>query len=378
MLVTSRTGTHVLKESRVHDEYQLQSVLRDHPGLLPLEDLDLVGPALVVGKETGVPSGAIDLVLVARGGELVLVEFKTGPQNPDFRAALAQVLDYGSDLWRMSLDEFERTVPLRYFASRQAVGTGHEHVRSLDDAIAMAWADDPLSEEELATFKDRLSTDLAEGSFTYVVAAQRLTDSMATTARYLNATNRRSRFFLVEVVRFTDGTDSENGEEVYEARTVLRPDPSTRSGTRGPRGDRLTRESLLEKIEDQGYSDAISELLDTAEATALIINWGTGGVSLRLPNPLGGPPASIGWIHPPGFVGWLGLTDVVLGFDPTSAAYGPLASGLDTYAGALTGLGGEPITNGGLTAFHFTPRQVSSTVSEIVQALEVLTAAVQP
>ena len=89
MLVTSRTGTQVLKESLAHNEAQLQGVLRDHPGLLPLEDLGLVGPALVVGKETGVPSGAVDLVLVARGGELVIVEFKTGQPRPEHAAQLA-------------------------------------------------------------------------------------------------------------------------------------------------------------------------------------------------------------------------------------------------------------------------------------------------
>ena len=128
MLVSSDEGSQVLRESLAHDEAQLQQLLCDHPGLLPLEDLGLVGPPLVVGKETSVPSGAIDLVLLARGGEIVLVEFKTGPQNPDFRGALAHLLDYGSDLWGMSIDDFERTVALRYFSSNQAVG------RSMSDA----------------------------------------------------------------------------------------------------------------------------------------------------------------------------------------------------------------------------------------------------
>jgi hypothetical protein len=368
MLVTSRTGTQVLKESLAHNEAQLQGVLRDHPGLLPLEDLGLVGPALVVGKETGVPSGAVDLVLVARGGELVIVEFKTGPQNPDFRAALAQLLDYGSDLWQISLDEFERTVPLRYFASSQAAGTGYEKVKSLDEAIVKAWGDDPLSEEELATFKDRLTADLADGSFAYVVAAQRLTDAMVTTARYLNATHQRSRFYLVEVVRFTDGLPE--GEEVFEARTVLKPDPTSRGGSRGPRGARLTRDNLIDQIEDADYAEGIGELLDTAEATALVIAWGTSGVSLRLPNPLGGPPASIGWIHPPGVVGWLGLTDLVLGFDPTSPAYEPLRAWLDAYVERISSLGGDPVGNGGLTAFHFSPPMTCAHIDDITQALE--------
>lgn len=84
LLVQRATGPEVLRESLAHDEAQLQQLLRNHPSLLPLEDLGLSGPPLVAGKETAVPSGAIDLVLLARGGELVLVEFKTGPKNPTF------------------------------------------------------------------------------------------------------------------------------------------------------------------------------------------------------------------------------------------------------------------------------------------------------
>ena len=131
MLVAGGDGPRVLKESLAHNEAQLQAILMDHPGLLPLEDFGLVGPALVVGKETTVPSGSIDLVLVARGGQLILVEFKTGPQNPDFRGALAQVLDYGADLWQMTLEDFDRKVAQRFFASAQAAGSAFEECTSL-------------------------------------------------------------------------------------------------------------------------------------------------------------------------------------------------------------------------------------------------------
>lgn len=61
-------------------------------------DLGLVGPAVVVGRESSLDSGPVDLVLLGNGGDLALVEFKTGPQNPDFREYLAQLLDYGSAL----------------------------------------------------------------------------------------------------------------------------------------------------------------------------------------------------------------------------------------------------------------------------------------
>jgi hypothetical protein len=107
----------LLAEVLADDELQLQEQLKLHPELLPLEELGLVGPAVVVGRESALDSGRVDLVLLGNGGDLALVEFKTGPQNPDFRECLAQMLDYGSDLWGMTLEEFETRVAQRYFSS---------------------------------------------------------------------------------------------------------------------------------------------------------------------------------------------------------------------------------------------------------------------
>ncbi|GIU99629.1 MAG: hypothetical protein KatS3mg014_1245 [Actinomycetota bacterium] len=57
----------------------------------------------------------MDLVGLSRAGDLLLVEFKIGPANPDFRHATSQLLDYGSDLWGRSVEDLERTVALPYF-----------------------------------------------------------------------------------------------------------------------------------------------------------------------------------------------------------------------------------------------------------------------
>ncbi len=103
-------GTTPMLEQVPSPELPLQEQLKLHPQLLPLDELGLVGPAVVVGRESSLESGKVDLVLLGNGGELALIEFKTGPQNTDFRACLAQLLDYGSDLWGMSLEEFQTRV----------------------------------------------------------------------------------------------------------------------------------------------------------------------------------------------------------------------------------------------------------------------------
>lgn len=111
--------------------------LNAHPDLIPIDEFDLEGPLMVVGRETFLASGSPDLVALSRSGDVVLVEFKTGPQNPDFRAALGQLLDYGSDLWKMTYERFEGVVALRYFASDHCPADGlTKHAKSISDAAA--------------------------------------------------------------------------------------------------------------------------------------------------------------------------------------------------------------------------------------------------
>lgn len=162
----------------------------------------------------------------------------------------------------MTLEDFERPVALRFFSSSHATKTLYEGCKSLDEAISRTWQDDPLGEEELGAFKDQLVADLADGSFTYVVAAQRFTDPMATTARYLNATHRASSFSLVEMVRFANGS----GEEVFEARTVLRPQAP---GAHAP-SSRLTREGLKDALGETAYGEAVERIIDEAQARGLL------------------------------------------------------------------------------------------------------------
>ena len=81
MLVELAGGNSpILEEVAAHDEAQLQGMLKRHPELLPLEELGLSGPAVVVGRESQLESGRIDLVVLGNGGELALVEFR-----PDHR-----------------------------------------------------------------------------------------------------------------------------------------------------------------------------------------------------------------------------------------------------------------------------------------------------
>ncbi|MCL4499412.1 MAG: hypothetical protein M1335_04110 [Chloroflexi bacterium] len=82
--------TQLLAEVTADAEIQLQEMTQGNPDLLPIEEFEMTGPLMVVGRETALPSGSVDLVAIARSGEILIIEFKTGPKNTDFRSCLAE------------------------------------------------------------------------------------------------------------------------------------------------------------------------------------------------------------------------------------------------------------------------------------------------
>ena len=86
--------TRLAKSNRMESELLLEDVLVENPGLL-LEDL------ILVGRQTPTEGGPLDLLGVDGDGRLVVFELKRGTLN---REAVAQIIDYASDLDGMELD----------------------------------------------------------------------------------------------------------------------------------------------------------------------------------------------------------------------------------------------------------------------------------
>lgn len=351
-----------LTEVDADSEAQLQTFMRDHPEVLPLDDFGLSGPMLVVGRETQLASGAVDLVGIARGGELLVVEFKTGPQNSDFRSALAQLLDYGSDIWRMTYEQFERAIALRYFSSDHCTDSRFHGLTSLEAAARAAW--DDLGDGEWATSVDRLSNQLATGKLNYVLGAQRFTETSLTTMDYLNHVSAGPRFFAVEMVRFA-------GEhiEAFECRTVLKP------ASRNPGGSatQIDREKFLAAVADDSYRSDLEGFLGSIEALGLRFEWGSVGVSIRLSTPWRSEPVTLGWAFPPGRSGWSGLRDITLGYDP--GTLDRVESALPVfkrYVERVLAIHGVEPLKGAIQGVRVTPECLHNARAEILAAIESL------
>lgn len=320
----------LMTETLAENEAQLQEILKANPDLLPVDEFGMSGPLMVVGRETSLSSGAVDLIGVSRDGNIIIVEFKTGPQNSDFRHVLAQLLDYGSDLWRMSYEVFESTVATRFFSSDRCHDELLRGKTSLIEAAIVIWPD--LSAEETALLRDRLVQRLNSGEFHYVVVAQEFRDTMERTVEYLNATMRVARFYAVELVRF-----SAESLSAFESRTVLKPERRSSSTFSSEPKTSINEARFLEQIADDNYREALQYLLEVCRGLDLRFFWGTAGTSIRLPMPGGSQFRSVGWLFPPGVSGWMGLTDLTLGFD---ASYETIPPALENYVAEVSTLQG--------------------------------------
>jgi hypothetical protein len=354
-----------LVEVPAESERVLQEIVKANPQLIPAEDLGLDGDLLVVGRETDLQSGAIDLLCLAKSGDLVLIEFKTGPQNPDFRAALAQVIDYGSDLWGMTLDDFDRGVVQRYLSGPH-VAKAYENAQSLDDAIRRTnWK---LGEEDLVTLRTRLTEVLVNGDFHFAVAAQRFTPAMGKSLDYLNSTARFGRYYLVQVIKLVGNQLSAYSAQVVAGTTVSR----SSAGSAG----RMNETDFLAAAADGVYRDALADLFSTVKALGLVIFWGTSGASIRIRTPDRVEPLSVGWVFHG--QGWGTTRDVTFGVDPLSLkgtpSVEPLVLAFVTEIGNIPGSRKLPRQ---LEAFTFDPARFVQAQSAIVVAPEQLVEAVR-
>ncbi|MEV6281546.1 hypothetical protein [Kribbella sp. NPDC051770] len=353
-----------LVETPAESEHSLQEIVKQHPQLIPAEDLGLDGDLLVLGRETTLQSGAIDLLCLAKSGDLVLVEFKTGPQNPDFRAALAQLIDYGSDLWGMTLEDFDRGVVQRYLTSQHATAE-YKSANGLDDAISRTgWK---LGDEELESLRTRLADVLLSGDFKFVVAAQRFTAAMSKSLDYLNSTARFGRYYLVQVIKLAGNQLSAYSAQVVAGTAVTRPLGAT---------GRMNETDFLAAATDDVYRDALADLFSTVKALGLAMSWGTRGVSIRIKTPDRVEPLSIGWVFHG--LGWNTTRDVTFGVDPQSMKGTPTVEPLvDAFVAEMAKVSRARKVPGQLQAYSFGPTEFIQAQPSIVAGMERLVESVR-
>jgi hypothetical protein len=181
-----------VSEARFESESLLQRAIAEHPEAIPSQDLGM-GPLVTLALEIDFGHGPIDALAVDAQGRLVIIEFKRGTENPDVRKVVAQVLDYGSSLWKTSYEELEDA------ARRCHPGFETPMVEHVERRLAELNIDrfDPDA------FRRGVETCLDTGDFVFLYIGRDLDARTQRIMRYL-AEGPRMTFFAVEVDYFLD------------------------------------------------------------------------------------------------------------------------------------------------------------------------------
>ena len=96
------------------DERYLHEIIEGNPWIVARE---VTGrDAATLASRLRLPSGELDLLLIDSAGDLILVELKRGRGH---REAVAQLLDYASDLQQMAEEELFRSSGARFSSLRE-------------------------------------------------------------------------------------------------------------------------------------------------------------------------------------------------------------------------------------------------------------------
>ncbi len=289
-LLVMREGQagQTIPESPIPQETTLQDAFKEHPELIPVSDLGM-GRLLVVGRETGVGSGgAVDLLAVDPTGRVVVAEFKRGPENPDSRRVIAQLLEYSSWLWTMSYEDFDEGVAQRYFNEGKCSEAAVTGAASLEEAAAAYWGD--LQDFSTDDFRQGITNALSEGELECIVISTELDRNIRRVIDFLNATSG-FRFYGIEVDHF-----AEAGRRVFVPRATAGP---VKEPPR-PKSPRTTKANFLAACSEQAEA-FFSKILGYMESTGETVYWGTRGFSFRIT--VGGQKRSIFYGYPRGTVG---------------------------------------------------------------------------
>jgi len=277
----------VLEESEFEDETALQNALKRNPEVIPVADLDL-SEVVVVGRETGVPGGAIDLLLVDGEGRVIIVETKLF-RNPQLRReAVAQILEYGAGLWQSapSLKKFEELV-LRYWHSDTCEQERVKDAQSLREGVEDIFRELCGEEWDYGHFEARLEENLESGQHVLLIVATGLMDRLSRQLLQYANTCLGLPLYGVAIDVFETGTRQ------LIIPTGVRYTPQSHG--RKPRAPRWDRKTFLADCTPLAAS-FFEHILDEAERRGMIMPKYTKGLSVRVPL---AKPVTVIFCNPP-------------------------------------------------------------------------------
>lgn len=281
------------KTQEGRDEAWLQSVIFEHPELLPVAEFDeSFAPAVPVGREISTSSGYIDNLYVSPSGSVTIIETKLWTNPERHRTVVAQIIDYAKELSQWNYDQLDAAI-LKASRRRDRGGAG-----SLGQLIAPFLEEVGMSEVD---FQERIISTLRNGEFLLLIIGDQISPNLALLTESISGVPGLDfRLGLVELQLYRLDRDSEwpllvipeiVGRTVERTRGVIkvqyvqeRPkleiDIESDNDTSEPRG-KTTKQVFLSKAPED-LADAYGNWLDVWQEKDVVLYWGVEGFSARV------------------------------------------------------------------------------------------------
>ena len=278
-----------LTRVELKQESELQDLLDRNPSILPLADIEPAaeGAVICIGREWQTPAGPIDNVLLTEGGILVLVETKLH-RNPEARRqVISQILDYAAHARLWTYSELEKGA-LDWFKKRRLEAT------SLAEALG-------AGEREL---HDAVERNLEAGRMLLLVVGDGIREGARSLASMVaTRPDMQFRLALVDLgIYSTPAGDwivvpqvAVRTREIERAVVTVRyeetkPEIMIRSeeAEETQPDSLMTIEQLLADLRARGPEEAkaADELVQAFHAAGFLLEWGKGGVAVKMRYPL--------------------------------------------------------------------------------------------
>jgi len=159
------------KSDEGRNEAWLQSLIHQHPEILPVADFDdAYAPLIPIGREISTSSGYIDNLYVSPSGAITVVETKLWTNPERHRTVVAQIIDYAKELSRWSFDDLNSAV-------LKAARREHESTpESLEQIVSPYLGEVGMT---VIDFQERVISTLRNGEFLLLIIGDVISPNLA-------------------------------------------------------------------------------------------------------------------------------------------------------------------------------------------------------
>jgi hypothetical protein len=210
ILIQDEHGVRELEEGYASEE-ELQTFLREHSELIPVDDIELgTPPILCIGWEVGVASGSEDLLYIDETGLMTVVETKLRKNPESRREVVGQILEYASYLCTWCASDIEKQAQ-EFFASDAC--PAEYKGSSLDGALEvfMDKVESPRRTDfAYEEFLTAVTANLERGHSRLVIAIDEPPDPLLRIVEFVNRFSERFEMYIIQLKRFHDKATAAN------------------------------------------------------------------------------------------------------------------------------------------------------------------------